>query len=265
MVAEITGFVTRAQAGLRPPKSVTRNITPSRGGAAVHYGGPASRIRSHADCVRIWRGWQTFHMNSRGWADIAYTGGFCDHGYAFAGRGHGVRTAAQGTNDGNQRFHAYVWLGGEGETPTQLALKALDWWIAEGRRVGGNGMEVVEHKRFHQTACPGPKLTQQAQSRNRKHVPYAHEVKPTPPPGPAPAPKPSGYRYPLPAGRPVFSQGARGDKVKAVQERLHIKADGSWGPGTQHAFLAFQRGAKIRADGVYGNDSRAAFIRLGRG
>lgn len=158
MTAKITGFVTRADAGLRAPKSVSKNITPANGGVALHYGGPASNLGEHPTCVRLWKQWQTFHMDSRGWADIAYTMGVCNHGYAFAGRGAGVRTAAQGTNDGNQRYYAVVWLGGSGEKPTQAALDAFDWAVLNLRKSGA-GTDVRPHSSFHSTSCPGPEVT----------------------------------------------------------------------------------------------------------
>lgn len=156
----IVGFITRAEAGLEPARSVSRSITPERGGVALHYGGPPARIRSHADCIVTWHGWQNFHMNDpdRRWADIAYTGGVCDHGYALAGRGAGRRTAANGTDAGNQSFYAVVWLGGEGETPTELAQRAFAWWVSELRSSGGAGYRVLPHSFFKSTGCPGDHL-----------------------------------------------------------------------------------------------------------
>lgn len=255
MTARITGFVSRADAGLQAPRSVSRSITPASGGVALHYGGPAVAIDSHQDCVRVWRGWQTFHMNTKGWADIAYTMGVCQHGYVFAGRGAGVRTAANGTDAGNQSYYAVCWIGGKGQQPTQLALDAFDWAIENLRKTGA-GRRTRPHHVFRSTECPGLELTGHAGARDGKDI-----EQPAPP---APKPPPSAYRFPLPAGRPIFGQGSQGDKVKAVQERLHIKVDGDWGPATNHAFRAFQTGARITVDGVYGNDSRAAFIKRGR-
>jgi hypothetical protein len=180
----IAGFVSRAEAKLRPPRSVSRNITPDRGGAAVHYGGPAQRLRSHAQCIARWRAWQTYHMAAKpqghGWVDIAYTGGFCDHGYAFAGRGLGIRTAANGTNAGNQSFYAFTWLGGEGETPTAEALDALAWWVQQAR--GHNAGDAVRpHRSFKGTSCPGSHLVTVAARLDGKPL-----SSPTPEPAPPP-------------------------------------------------------------------------------
>src|SRR6476469_2135429 len=96
-------FENRSVTGLRLPKSISRNIQPNKGGVAVHYGGGAQHLtgKSHDACRLRFRSWQDYHMNNRGWADIAYTGGFCGHGVVMQGRWWDVRTAAQGTNDGN--------------------------------------------------------------------------------------------------------------------------------------------------------------------
>jgi hypothetical protein len=193
MTPRIVGFVSRADAKLRPPRSVSRNITPARGGAAVHYGGPAQRLRSHAQCIARWRAWQTYHMAAKpqghGWADIAYTGGFCDHGYAFAGRGLGIRTAANGTNAGNQSFYAFTWLGGEGETPTAEALDALAWWVQQARDHEA-GDAVRPHRSFKGTSCPGSHLVTTAARLDGKPLSGPAPASSPLSPAPKPTPKP---------------------------------------------------------------------------
>lgn len=185
MTARAIGFVTREACGLRKPRSISRNIRPASGGVAVHYGGPAVSIPNHLTCLRVWRGWQDFHMDGHGWVDIAYTMGYCQHGYVFAGRGAGIRTAAQGTNDGNDRFYAAVWLGGAGQVPTTRALDALEWCVAELRRSGGAGLAVKPHSSFHTTECPGDLLRAFSKRLEGK------SLSPVPPTPPAPKPKPS--------------------------------------------------------------------------
>lgn len=158
MTAKIAGFISRADWGARAPRSVSRNITPGRGGCTKHYGGPPPTIRTHSDCVRTWKGWQNYHMDTHGWVDIAYTAGFCQHGYVLAGRGYGIRTAANGTNTSNQNYYAFTWIGGEGQTPTRAALDALDWLILDARKNGGAGLDIKNHRDQNKTACPGNPL-----------------------------------------------------------------------------------------------------------
>jgi hypothetical protein len=90
-------LVTRQQWGARPPRS----IVPLPGSAidttVFHYSGAdADEQADHAKCAGRVRGIQRFHMDTRGWLDIAYSFLVCVHGYVFAARGYGVRTAATG-------------------------------------------------------------------------------------------------------------------------------------------------------------------------
>lgn len=223
MTARIAGFVTRADAGLRGPRSVSKNITPEKGGVAPHYGGPrqpaAEPGSEHARCVSTWRNWQKYHMDTHGWVDIAYTGGFCNHGYAFAGRGVGIRTAANGTNTGNQNFYAVTWIGGEGQTPTQEALDAADWWIHTLRSKGAN-TQVKPHRFFKATGCPGDPLVEYADSRNGQHINVGAAPAPSPTPTPTPTPPPA---------RPARPN------CKALQRAVRVDADNLWGGDTDRA------------------------------
>lgn len=163
MTAQIAGKLSRAELGLRAPRSRSLNIRPDQGGSTLHWGGPGSVIRSHETCKEVWRGWQDFHMGpERGWVDIAYTMGFCQHGYAFAGRGYGVRTAAQGTNLGNDVSYAFCHINEEGHPPTPAALSAAAWLIEDARRNGGAGLRAWAHWDWHQTDCPGTVLAETA-------------------------------------------------------------------------------------------------------
>lgn len=237
MTAQIAGFVSRAEAGLRKPRSFSRNITPGRGGGvAVHHGGGPQRAAEpnsdHARCVETWRIWQKVHMDlrGRGWVDIAYTGGFCNHGYAFAGRGAGVRTAANGTNAGNQTHYAVTWIGGEGQTPTQAAYDALDWWISELRKAGA-GLSVKPHKFFKATGCPITALVNHASSRNGEKLTTPSPTWPT--------------RTP-----PT-------NVVQRIQQALKVTADGKWGKITDARAVRLR--AAARAKSGYPTNLKVAF------
>ncbi len=167
------GFLSRAELGLAPPKSISRNINPQEGGSTVHYAGGdqevSTLLRGHTRCINLWRAYQKYHMGSRNFADIAYNGGFCQHGYVFAGRGVHIRSGANGTAFGNYRFYAWCWIGGEGETPTKEALQALAWIIRDARRQGGAGRRVVPHSFHKSTGCPGP-LTDDAYALDNQDI-----------------------------------------------------------------------------------------------
>lgn len=249
MTATTKGFRTRAQLGLRAPRSVSRNITPASGGSAVHWGGSPAGIKAdHAKCEQVWRSYQDHHMDGNGWVDIAYTGGFCQHGKNLAGRGFGVRTAANGTNAANQSYYAFVWIGGSGETPTVDAINALEWWIDEARKHGGAGPHVPAHKFLVNTKCPGSELVKVA-ARLNDHPVTPAPVTPHPP-------------VVVKAGRSIAM-------TKAVQLACHVTADGMWGNRTQVAasavirrtltnVRALQGWVGTKVDGDWGKNSEFA-------
>lgn len=156
----IAGFVSRDAAGLRAPRSVSRNITPAGGGTVVHYGGSNVPTSSPASATATWRAWQKYHMDTHGWADIAYTMGVDNWGFVYAGRGAGIRTAANGTSHANQNYYAVCWIGGAQQTPTPAALSAIAWAV-ETLRESGAGLEVRNHSDFRSTSCCGDDLRAQ--------------------------------------------------------------------------------------------------------
>ncbi len=51
------------------------------------------------------------------------------------------------------------------------------------------------------------------------------------------------------AGAKTIKQGSRGKAVKALQRKLHVRADGAWGPATTRALKRFQRRNGLTANG----------------
>lgn len=154
-------LVTRAQWDARPPKSITPLVLSAQAGTAVHYtASDADEQADHARCADRVKGIQTFHMDSNGWADIAYSYLPCKHGWVFEGRRRGVRTAAQGTTAGNDAYHAVCFLGDDsagrddvtdaGRLAVRQAVEYCNAWS------GATG--VRPHSSFKATACPGDEL-----------------------------------------------------------------------------------------------------------
>jgi hypothetical protein len=181
-------FVSRKAWGARTP----RGRTPIPGGVtgiALHYEGPKTGTFPHSECDNRVRSIQRFHMDNRGWDDIAYTALVCPHGYVYEGRGPGVRTAAQGTNYGNDEFYAVCWLGGEGDpfgaASKQGFLDAIAWL-----RSRGAGRAVKPHSAFHSTGCPGAPIRNWISAGLPKPTTPAPAPQPKPTPTPTPAPTP---------------------------------------------------------------------------
>jgi hypothetical protein len=137
-------------------------------GIAVHYTAMAADEQDrHANCAGRVRGVQRFHMSpspgdpTKPWCDIAYNHVFCRHGYVFEGRGFGLRSAAQGTKEGNDHYFAVCFLGNDNvrrDDVTDAGQRALSELILEYRRRYPHALQVHPHSFFHPTSCPGDEL-----------------------------------------------------------------------------------------------------------
>jgi peptidoglycan hydrolase-like protein with peptidoglycan-binding domain len=255
MTAQISGFISRAQWGARPPRSVSHNITPQNGGCSKHYGGAGAPPATHDGCAQRWKSWQNYHMDSHRWSDIAYTAGYCNHGYVYAGRGYGVRTAANGTNSGNQNWYAFTWIGGGNAQPTQQAYDARDWLVYDARKHGGAGNGFNNHKDHFSTSCPGPHLSAYKLGSSGATPPTQ------PPPGAAPPfPFPNGHWMGVPHEDPrnhsgYYSQDRPG--ISQYQQQMRnrgwsIGVDGQFGDQTRSVTISFQQEKGLAADGLAG-------------
>lgn len=146
-------LITRSEWGARAPIDTTP-ITPSFG-VTVHWEGPHMGEFAHSVCDDEVRGIQAYHMDSKGWDDIAYTAVACPHGYMYEGRWAGHRTAANGTETGNDTAYAICYLGGDGDPFTDAAKTAIrataDWLDIHG----GAGSKRNGHRDWKPTECPG--------------------------------------------------------------------------------------------------------------
>jgi hypothetical protein len=102
-------------------------------------------------------------MDGRGWNDIAYNALVCPHGHRYEGRGPGIRSGANGTNIGNARSEAVVYIAGGTDPLTDEAKRAyLDEETRFGRELRWN------HSNWKSTSCAGPAIkTWQAQGWSR--------------------------------------------------------------------------------------------------
>lgn len=171
--------VSREACGLKPPTS--RSRIPEKRGSTGHWEGPHMGSFPHTSCATKVRGIQKFHMEVRGWSDIAYTAIYCPHGQIFVGRWWGIRTAANGTNVGNNTHYAFCFLGGEGDPFTPEAKRALRYAFELARTDGGAGAERKAHRDHKPTKCPGDEITE-----------FIHSW-PEDPVTPGPAPDPGGF------------------------------------------------------------------------
>lgn len=154
-------LITRKEWGAASPKNRTALVKVQQRGTAVHYSGSnADELSEHSNCAKRVLSIQRFHMQSRGWSDIAYSFLACKHGFVFEGRGVGIRTAANGTNSGNDGYHAVCFLGDDtanrddvtdpGRRAIKDAVLRCNAWTSR--------KEVRPHSFFKPTGCPGDEL-----------------------------------------------------------------------------------------------------------
>lgn len=248
--------VTRAQAGLPPlPSGVSTNITPQ--GDTVHYGGGSPwggkvRVAGDADhnrCASIWRAWRDYHVNGNKWADIAYSHGVCPHGFVFEGRGKGRRTAANGTNDGNQRSYAICYIAGDGDHFTEEARRAYH----DAAGMLGQPLRW-KHKDWLSTGCPG-RLGDEWVAAG---FPMAAGPAPAPAPAPTPRPQPlppsAAPPFPLGAGQYFGPKTGGSNSISGYYQRLSNGRPGHPGLLQWQQRMA-ERGWRIGDDGLYGDET----------
>jgi len=203
-------------------------------------------------------------MDSRGWSDIAYTSGVCPHGHRYEGRGVGVRTAANGTNIGNELSYATCYIAGDGDPLTQAAKTAF---VDEALRLSVLLNKV--HSDWKPTSCPGSELKHWVNN-GASAPPWGNSTSP-----PSPTKPPSTIDWAA-VRRMVAKQtadtlrsqetirnGSNWLSITLLQSAINIvdpsrglKIDGRWGPNTHNAVLDFQKYLGLTADGIVGDLTR---------
>jgi N-acetylmuramoyl-L-alanine amidase len=85
-------MVTRAEWGARASCQAPVKIPVPVNMTFIHHSA-GSRSSSPAECIKIVRGIQNFHMDDRGWNDIGYSFLVCEDGRVYEGRGWNVEGA----------------------------------------------------------------------------------------------------------------------------------------------------------------------------
>ena len=157
----MVNYLPRSAWNARPPKDGPGNLTVSRvEGAVIHWPGTGSTsvIHSKAAVASALRGWQDYHMDTRGWSDIAYQVAVDQAGRAWTLRGLRIQSGANGNNDLNERYGAILLVLVTGEQPTAAMKATTRAVIADFRRIFPRGTAIRPHSavRPDPTDCPGP-------------------------------------------------------------------------------------------------------------
>lgn len=153
--------ISRKEWGARPPRGVDRLPWAAIDTLYVHYTA-AESDRSGDPRVRA-RGIQNYHMDTKGWRDVAYTHGFTDEGDVVELRGWEVHTAATGIE--NDHSQALVFFGADKEgrdDVTPRGRQALRGLVNEALDLKRGPLAVKGHTEARdpagQTDCPGREL-----------------------------------------------------------------------------------------------------------
>lgn len=239
----MTAVVSRGQWGARAPKR--RKVGKLTAKTTGHWNGPKVPVTKHESCPSLIRGIQNYHMDGRGWSDIAYNFVVCQHGVIFEGRGLNVENAGQGTNVGNRTSHAVLMLSGLGNT---FPKKQKDGFRSAVRYIADTTDApdaAVPHQDWHATQCPGEERA--AWLRSGMSGSSATPAKPTVTSKPNTTPH-----------HPLLKRGSRGAAVTKLQTILSRKAgggiviDGIFGPSTERKVRLLQRMFKLKVDGIVG-------------
>lgn len=149
---------TRARIGLRQPRARYKLDPDQVKGIALHWPGTGTRLRTVDQVCAALRSWQSYHMDGKGWSDIAYQVAVDQAGNSYVLRGHQHRSGANGNDTLNEEYGAILLVVAEGETPTPALLETTQRQIARHRHIYPHSTLIVGHKdiRPDPTACPGP-------------------------------------------------------------------------------------------------------------
>lgn len=244
-------LVARQEWNARTPTNRTPVPASRRGEFVVHY--TTGQELGREDCHEWVRQIQNYHMDNRGYADIAYNFLCCRHGDVFEGRGWDTK-GAHATNH-NASGWGVAYLGNDDPnendaTPeARAAIRAL-WDEAAARR--GVRVPAEGHRDVGQTACPGDELQAWVHAGMPLEAPPQSNP---PPPAPPPPVSTSPARPPYP-GQPV-RYGQKSEAVRQMQQQLRIRgyrdfdvtgATGYYGEITLRVMKDFQK--RHQADGV---------------
>ena len=186
---------------------------------------------------------QDFHMDIRGWSDIAYNWLVNDRGDIFEGRGWGIVGGA--TKNENSSSHSICYIGNtQVDVPSQAAKASIKFMIAIHNEKFGTGfIRGHQESSSASTACPGTHL----QNWLKAGLPLNTEN------GDA-----SMFDRTL-------RQGDSGADVRELQNALNFwghdagVADGVYGSKTVSAVKSFQAKNRVEQTGVWGPVTQEAY------
>lgn len=153
----------RSEWGARAAEPGPGLLTPARvRGIALHWPATPTRLDTVPEVKAALRGWQDYHMDGRGWSDIAYQLAVDQLGNSYGLRGLRYRSAANGGTLVNQTYGAMLLVLAPGEAPSPELIATARRFIGGHQQLFTRSRLIVGHGdiRPEPTACPGPLVTQ---------------------------------------------------------------------------------------------------------
>lgn len=150
---------SRSQIGLRPAGPGPGRLDPRHVvGIALHWPAMATPIKTVDGVKRALVAWQRFHMDTRGWSDIAYQEAIDQAGNVYALRGLRTQSGANGNQPLNEAYGALLLVLAPGETPSPKMIAAVKRRIRRHREIFPRSTKIVGHGQIRPggTTCPGP-------------------------------------------------------------------------------------------------------------
>ena len=240
---------TRSDWGARTAKYVNALALSACQYVVIHWPGSGGDAigTDRARIADYLRGWQAYHMDSRGWSDIAYSVGVDQAGRVWELRGIDRRDGATSGYGGRSVSILAILATGEKPSAAMLARIAR---LAGDLSNAGNGGEaaIVPHRALRQTSCPGDALTDWI----GKGLPVSASELPNVPGGAVTGT--GGVTTSTRAGLVV--DGVFGPRTKrALQKLVGTEVDGIWGRKSVAAlqeYLNAVNGAGLAVDGIQG-------------
>jgi len=154
-------FHSRADWGAAPATGGPGDLTPSRvKGVVLHWpgSGETDSFDNDAEVAAALRGWQRFHQEDRGWSDIAYQRAFSQDGDVWDLRGLLTQSGANGNNELNETYGAFLLILVAGEEPSAAMKASVRASVAQFRQIyGDDAALILPHSavRPDGTDCPG--------------------------------------------------------------------------------------------------------------
>lgn len=151
-------FLSRQQWRARvPTERGTRFVRGDVQGVCFHWPGSSEVLRGDAVPAAL-RGWQRYHMEVRGWRDIAYNYAVDQHGRIWVCRGVNLKSAANGSQVGNSAYLAVVCVVAVDEPVSPELVTAARLVVRYARKVYPRAQRLVGHGEIRPgpTDCPGP-------------------------------------------------------------------------------------------------------------